>query len=58
MPMTVKTYLEKRHPSTYGKKIRIIDITLNKNNYDDWTQSANRNIIRVSVTNKFIFIYI
>ena len=55
--LTVKEYLDKRNHKTYGKKVRIIDPT-SRGGYSDWTQFADRPIFKISITTKFIFIYV
>lgn len=55
--MTVKQYLDKRDKTSYGKKIRIID-PMSNGGSGDWTIYADRFITRVSVSNKYIFIYV
>ena len=55
--MTVQEYLEKRDMRTYGKKVRVIDLTRGGGN-SDWTEYATREILKINVTTKFIFIYV
>ena len=54
--MTVKEYLDKRKDSA-TKKIRIINLVTG-GGWSDWTLYAHREIFKVNVTSKFIFIYI
>lgn len=55
--MTVKEYLDKRDKTLYGRKIRVID-PMSHGGYHEWTYYADRTVTRVSVSNKFIFIYV
>lgn len=54
--MTVKEYLDKRNDKD-KKRIRIINLRTG-GGWSDWTLYAHREIFKVSVTSKFIFIYI
>jgi hypothetical protein len=55
--MTVKEYLDKRPNETYGKKIRVVALTHNRG-VSDWTLYADREIFKINVTTKYIFIYV
>ena len=55
--MTVQEYLNKRSANTYGKKIRIVSLSCGSKG-GDWTPYADCEIVKISVTTKFIFIYV
>ena len=55
--MTVQEYLEKRDMRTYGKRVRVIDL-LRGAGTGDWTEYADREVLKINVTTKFIFIYV
>ena len=55
--MRVREWIEQRPRDLYGRAIRILNLTTNKN-MGDWTDYQNRYVLRVKVTTKFIFLYI
>ena len=55
--MTVREYLDKRDKTLYGRKIRVID-PISRGGDHDWTYYADRIVTRISVSNKYIFIYV
>jgi hypothetical protein len=55
--MTVQEYLEKRNANTYGKTIRVISLTRGAKG-SDWTLYSDCEVLKISVTTKFIFIYV
>ena len=57
--LTVKTYLDKRDISSYGKKIRIVESGSNRY-LGSWHEHDNaiREVKEVKITSKFLFIYV
>ena len=53
--MTVKEYLDRRVNGS-RKKIRVIDPL--RGGYGDWTLYADRQVLRVSASTKYLFIYV
>lgn len=55
--MRVKEWIENRPRDLYGRGIRILNLTTNKN-MGVWTDFQERIVLRVKVTTKYIFLYI
>ena len=55
--MTVREYIEGRPQFVYGKKIRILN-GISKKYLGEWTEYADKYVIGVKITTKYIFIFI
>lgn len=57
--LTVKTYLDKRDISTYGKKIRVVESGSNRS-LGAWYEHNNalKEVKEVKITTRVIFIYV
>ena len=55
--MKVREWIENRPRDLYGRGIRILNLTSNKN-MGDWTDYQDRYVLRVKIKTKYIFLYI
>lgn len=55
--MTVREYMDKRNPTTYGKRVRVIDLRKGDGTRE-WLMYAERKVVRVSITTKILYIYV
>ena len=55
--MKVREWIEQRPRELYGRGIRILNLTSNKN-MGDWTDNQDRYVLKVKITTKYIFLYI
>ena len=55
--MTVKTFLDNRNNSTYGKSIRILD-NETKKNCGNCLHNFDAIVISIKITKKYLFIFV
>jgi len=55
--MRVIEWIEQKPRDLYGRNIRILNLTTNRD-MGDWTDYKDRIVLKVKVTIKYIFLYI